>query len=228
MMRCWFYRKLLASHWPESWEEGLPGVLRLAVSRHVACCADCGEQWQQLHSLGRLLRRLSAPSVPADLELQIRLRLSYELNRSQQPSWGWRWGNRLAPFALPGAMGVLLAVLTFASFLPMVNPPVRADSSDVPLALRTPARLRSSELIFLDPRMESLVVQLLIDQNGRVADCQILDGNYTTEDLRLLRNLLLFTVLFDPATVFGQPTPDTVVLPLRDVSASFFFPTHAG
>ncbi|MBI4465298.1 MAG: hypothetical protein HY647_11395 [Acidobacteria bacterium] len=223
MLRCWIYRKLLTAHL----EESLPGVLCQTVSRHMASCADCEEQWQQLRSVSLLLRQLPAPAVPPDLELQIRLRLSRERRRSQQPSWSWRWGNLLSPFALPGAAGVLLAVVIFGAFFPLLNQPVRADSSDVPLTLRTPPRLRSSGPISLNSSMEGLVVQLLVDQNGRVADYQILTGNYTSDDVRVLRNLLLFTVFY-PATLFGHPMPDTIVFPLRDVSDQTFLSKNAG
>ena len=63
----------------------------------------------------------------------------------------------------------------------------------------------------LDTQLGGLTVQLLIDSNGRVADYDIVSGNYTAEDVRNLRSRLLFAV-FDPATFFGMPTPGTLIL----------------
>jgi hypothetical protein len=52
----------------------------------------------------------------------------------------------------------------------------------------------------------------LIDQKGRVADYAIVAGKSTPpQELRDLRSQLLFTE-FDPATLFGQPTQDTLLL----------------
>ena len=218
MLRCWMYKTQLSAYL----DGCLPARRMERMEHHLEAerCPDCREQLEQLSAVGTMLRHLPAPAVPANLEFQVRLRLSQERRRRQQPHWTWRCGNWLAPFALPGAAGVLAALLIFASFVSLFGPTVRADSPDVPLALRTPPRLLSGGgPIQLNPRMENMIVELLIDHEGRVADYHIVDGSYTSEDIRTLRNLLLFAI-FDPATLFGKPTPSTVVLPLREVDAS--------
>ena len=87
--------------------------------------------------------------------------------------------------------------------------------NDVPLELRTPARLRGtgSAGLHSEPENlpENLMVQVLIDQNGRVADYSIVSGHYTPDDARQLRHRLAFTV-FDPATFLGRPTHELRLL----------------
>jgi hypothetical protein len=58
-------------------------------------------------------------------------------------------------------------------------------------------------------------VQLLIDETGRVVDFSVLKGKQSPQQIRQLEYLLVFTV-FDPATMFGRPTSDTVTLAVRD------------
>jgi hypothetical protein len=93
---------------------------------------------------------------------------------------------------------------------------VGTRDDDTPLTLRTPARLRGTGPIELVTNTEELMVQVLVDQQGRVADYDIVPGNYTPEDVRDLRNRLLFTV-FAPATVFGMPQQQTLLLSFRSV-----------
>ena len=173
----------------------------------------CREELEQLDSVAALLKQLPAPPLPADLPFRIRYRISQERSRIQRPSWRWRWANRAAPFALPAVAGLLSALLIFGTFIRIFEIPVQANSrpnqGDVPIGLRTPPQLRSSGPIEFDTGMQCMVVEILIDQNGRVADFHIVRGKQTPEQVRLLQNMLLFTV-FDPATVFGKPTSDTV------------------
>ena len=212
MLRCWKYKKLLSAYGDNflsmaEWE---------AVRKHVDACPACAEQTLQWKSLQKTLRQAPPPPVPADLAFRIRTRLSQERGQQQQPGWVWRWANRMAPYAFPVASGALAALLVFGSLMPTLSLPLQASSDDVPLAFRTPPRLRSNWPIEISPEAEDLVVKLLIDERGRVADYGIVSGKYTAEEIRTLQNLLLFAV-FDPATLFGMPTPYTVVLPLRNL-----------
>lgn len=206
------YQRLL----PDLVDGALPASRRRALRAHARNCEECGEEMRQLSRAGAILRQLPSPPVPADLEFQVRCRISQERALRQQPGWAWKLANTLVPLALPAGVGVLAAVIAFATFLPQLQTPVRAASEDVPMALRTPARLRGPGPIEPETTMEEVVVQLLIDQQGRVADYAIIAGTYTPEDARALRNRLLFTV-FDPATVFGRPTPAILFLSFHSV-----------
>ncbi len=162
-----------------------------------------------------LLKQSQPPVMPADLAFRIRQRIARERAMTQRPTWTWRWSNRLAPFAVPAAAGLLSAVVIFGIFVRIFEIPVQANSSDVPLQFRTPPRLLSTALMESYTGIECMKVKVLIDENGRVADISILQGKQTPEQVRNLEYLMLFT-LFNPATVFGKPTSDTVTLKLRD------------
>jgi hypothetical protein len=94
--------------------------------------------------------------------------------------------------------------------------PVAPHSKDTPLLLHSPARLLGTGPLELGTKSEEMVVQVLVDSQGRVADYDIVDGTYTPQDVRDLRNRLLFTY-FDPATVFGTPKSETLLVSFRSL-----------
>ena len=165
--------------------------------------------------VGNLLRKLPTPAMPRQLSRSIRQRVSEERRISQRVTWSWRWGNRIEPFAVPASVGLLSALLIFGIFIRTFEVPVQASSNDVPLQIHTPPRLRTTALLESDTGIECMKVQLLIDETGRVVDFSVLKGNQSPQQLRQLEYILVFTV-FDPATMFGRPTSDTVTLALRD------------
>jgi hypothetical protein len=207
------YKRLL----PGYFGEALPGAKREMISRHVASCPDCRSDLTALDQTGAWLRQLASPQMPPELAVRLRYSLRAERRRGMAPDWQWRFRNLLQPFAVPASVGLMSAVIIFGIFIRVFEIPVHAGSAgDVPLTLRTPPRLRSSSAMFrVNTGMDSVTVKVLIDQNGRVADVQVLGGNHTPDQIRYLQNVLLFT-LFDPATLFGQPTTDTVVLSVKD------------
>lgn len=168
-----------------------------------------------LCELELLLKQMPVPEMPGDLPARIQRRISGERSKAERVTWTWRLKNHLEPFAIPAAAGLLSALLIFGVFIRIFEVPVHAGSADVPLRVHTPPRLRTTALLEADTGIQCMEVTLLIDQNGRVADYKIIKGKQTPEQLHSLEYLLVFTV-FDPATVFGKPTPDTVTLALRD------------
>lgn len=165
--------------------------------------------------VGDLLRKLPAPAMPPQLARSIRQRVAETRRINQRATWSWRWGNRLEPFAVPASVGLLSALLIFGIFIRTFEVPVQASSDDVPLLIHTPPRLRTTALLESDTGIECMKVQLLIDEKGRVVDFSVLKGKQSPQQIRQLQYLLVFTA-FDPATMFGRPTSDTVTLALRD------------
>lgn len=212
MLHWWKYKRHLSAYR----DHALSAAQFRAVWGHLHRCWECREDLEQAEQVGTVLRRLPCPAMPADLAFQVRLRLSQERGWQQQPGWRWRWSDQWGPLAFPALTGILSALLIFGIFLPQLSTPVRNSPDDIPLVLRTPARLRGTGPMELVTRTEDLLVQVLIDQQGRVADYDIVAGSYTPQDVRDLRNRLLFTV-FTPATVFGRPTPETLLLSFRSV-----------
>lgn len=186
------------------------------VWRHVARCADCREELSQMTDLREELRAAPPAAVPADLAFNIRLRLAQERYRAQRPSLWWRLRQRLEPFAAQALSGTVLALLVFAMFLPSLAVPMAAYKNDVPISWSTPAKLVDMGPADLVSDPDNIVVQVLIDPQGRVADYSILSGHYTPEDIRELRSRLIFTV-FDPATVHGRPAPEVQYIAFNSV-----------
>jgi hypothetical protein len=162
------------------------------------------------------LRATPPASVPANLSFNIRVRLAQERYRAQRPSIWWRLGNRLQPFAAQAISGTLSAVVVFAIFIPSFVVPRSAYTNDVPISWSTPARLLDMGPADLGSDPANIVVQVLIDPQGRVADYAILSGHYSPDDVRELRNRLTFTV-FDPATLHGRPTPELRLIAFNSI-----------
>jgi len=181
-----------------------------SVWRHLYHCTDCRQEVSGMEQLGLMLRRVPPPEVPPRLASDIRIQVSEERVRRQRPGWLWKLGNQWGHLALPGSVGLCCAVFIFGLLASQFTVPLRRGP-DVPLDLRTSAYLRSNQLLAHGLAESDMVVQLLIDHRGRVADYTILGGTYTTEDVRKLRNNLLFAV-FEPAKVFGTPITEQLVL----------------
>jgi hypothetical protein len=184
-----------------------------SVWGHLYHCRECSEDLSAIENLGEALQRLPAPPVPKDLAFQVRARLSQARAERERPTLFWRLRNQWGHMALPGSAGLCTALLFFAMFASHFSVSERALSNlanDVPIELSTPARPRDTRLLNLDSRLGDLVVQVIVDPQGRVADYDIVEGTYTPEELRHLQSNLLFAV-FEPAMVFGVPTSGTLV-----------------
>ena len=206
LLHWWKYQRQLSAYRDHS----LPTAVFRTVWGHLYHCVECRDELASYETLGEMLRRVPAPAVPADLAFRVRLRLSQERAQQERPHWLWALTGQFRHLALPGTAGLLSAVVLFGIFASHFTVPLRV-SPDVPLDLRTSARLRDSSPLELDSKNGDLVVQLLIDRQGRVADYSIIAGTYTPEDIRNLRNRLLFAV-FDPAMIFGTPVSEHLVL----------------
>ena len=94
--------------------------------------------------LGQALRDLPFPALPKDLLFQVRMSLSHERARRERPSWLWRLRNQWGHMALPGAAGLLSAVVLFSLLGTHFDVPLLAASEDVPDV----ATLRSGGAVF--------------------------------------------------------------------------------
>ena len=212
MFRCSKYQKQFSPYL----DRFLPAAERLAVEEHLQECADCSGDLRQLARWNGVLKQLPSPAMPPDLLFQIRNRIGCEQGRKNRPTWVWRWASQVRPFVLPVTSGIACALLFFGTLVPLFSNRPLASSTDVPLALTTPPRFRGSAPLELNADTKHLVVALLVDEQGRVADYHILAGSPTAQDLRNLRNTLLFTV-FDPATSFGRPRPEQIVVSFQSL-----------
>lgn len=201
----------------------LTGAEMQSISRHMQECAECRAEYSSLAKSQRLVASLGRKAAPADLALRLKVALSRE---SQRVPWyeslALQWQTAMQNFMLPATAGLFSALLFFATVIGYVALPASASAknTDVPTMLFTPAQLRMapSEMQLGIPTDEAIVVETLVDANGRVESYRVISAPVDPQKLTpKLDNMMIFTI-FRPATAFGKPTPSRVVLSFSSVN----------
>lgn len=210
----------------------LTGEEREQVLAHLDACRACGVRHKQLETVRTGLRRLDRPRTPANLAMQLRVLASHErvrqLARANVPArleycvgqLKLRFDNLMKPVALPVAGGLLSALLLFSVLVPNLSF-IHARTSEPPLALSSDPDGRIVDWSGVLPRLEPVnaetagdetVVELVIDEQGRVADYSVRQGTLTPA----MQQIILFSK-FTPAMFFYQPAwgRKLVVFPAR-------------
>ena len=213
-MNCQSVEKLLSAY-----RDGyLPESEKRELQSHLAGCRQCAQLEQQLDHLRTVLRGLPALTPPRDLSMSLRVMASYA---RIHPHWRTRidrslklWSDRaqlwmdnlMRPLALPFLGGLVSAVVLFSMLTPRFASQQNPAIKDVPTALYTAATVKSMAPFGLSD--EEILVEVTIDEQGRMADYSIPRGQATVlKDPQLRRSIettLLFA-RFTPATSFGQP-----------------------
>jgi len=188
-----------------------------SVLAHVESCRQCGAEFESMRELRGALRQLDRPELPARLVDGLRmLALSERLRRRSQVGFSaraHRWAGRLQlvfenlmrPMALPFAGGVLSALVMFAMLVPSLAFP-HNFRNDVPLwVLYTDPALQESNPA---DAADEIVVEVTIDDRGRVQGYAVTQGQMTPE----IKTTLALFLHFTPSTVFGQPTWSRVLV----------------
>lgn len=169
----------------------------------------------------RMLRTLPRPVPPEHLGTQLRIFASRQVQRRAARRMPWLDRLRFSademmrPLALPFAGGVFAAVILFSMFVVPAYPVRAASGMDVPTILTTEATLKGSADLGMSG--EDVVVDVTVDQAGRMADYTIERGPSVLADpalRRRLENMLLFTQ-FVPATAFGMPAQARIRITIR-------------
>jgi len=122
--------------------------------------------------------------------------------------------NLMKPLAVPAAGGVVSTIVLFALLAPALTVN-RNVASDIPTGLTTPASLESSFSFHLTG--EDVVVDVNIDEGGRVTSYSIPRGQHWTQNPAMVRGVetTLLHTKFIPATMFGQPATGKTRITLR-------------
>jgi len=156
--------------------------------------------------------RNSAP--PAGLTTSLRVLASRERHRAAErrslAAFSRAWMDRfrltthnlMQPLALPFAGGVFSAILLFSAWVAPAYPVFAHGGADVPTGLSTLASVKFAPPIGMPDA--DIVVDILIDSQGRMLDYSMVSGKLDARSRRTLENVLMFTE-FVPATAFGQP-----------------------
>ena len=203
------------------------GTQMLALQAHMAKCSPCEGEYQQLRQTQQLLVSLRKPRVPADLGLKLRLAISREVAAANRPRFEGlmvRLENALRGLMVPVTAGFLSAVLIFGIAMAyFVAPSVLQAKNDVPLVMvNTGPELQATSFgLAMDSiKADSLVIEAVVDEHGRVADYRILsDPMDSQEVLPQVKQMLIFTQ-FRPALSMGRPTASRAVLSFSRISVT--------
>ena len=122
----------------------------------------------------------------------------------------------MRPLALPLAGGLCSAIIMFSALVPTFTSTYAMSRTlgpgDVPTMLTTEPMVKYMAPIAFET---DAVVDLKIDEQGRIVDYAIVAAGQQSDQLRrTIENNLLFTE-FWPATAFGRPVAGTVRVSFR-------------
>lgn len=194
---------------------------REKVLAHLESCTQCSNHFAEMQGVRNALRRMADARVPAHLQQKLRVMASYErvrqLSRASFVSRRRRWlshiqltfENMMRPAALPFAGGLLSAALAFGLLVPSLSLDRRFGDGPATQIFNMPDGVVVGA-IGEQPRIESpdaitsdyeTVLELTVDNYGRVTDYQVTRGQLTPD----LKELIMFSN-FTPATFFGRRT----------------------
>ena len=201
------------------------GTEMLALQNHLSECGACNEEYQGLRQAQQLLASVRRPQVPADLGLKLRLAISREAAQARRPRFEGlmvRLENALDAFMVPVTAGFVSALIIFGiAMVYFVTPSSLQAKNDVPLVMvNTGPQLQPSAFGMTMDSIDddSLVIEALVDANGRVQDYRILsDPSNSKGVMPQVKQMLIFTT-FRPALSMGRPTPSKAVLSFSKIS----------
>jgi anti-sigma factor RsiW len=214
------------------------------VLAHIQTCRDCTVFLETQQEMRTALRNLNRPPVPADLTAKLRVAASHDRQkRLAQQSLAARWrslhdrvqltlDNLMRPLALPFAGGLVSSLMMFGLLVPSLTfHHAFADQAfftypdgdvvilapngtymSVPESENAP-RIQRADMA---PPETANVVDLTLDQSGRVSNWSVSQGELTQD----LANIIMFGH-FNPATNMGVPIPSKVrAFQLRNIETA--------
>jgi len=196
-----------------------------ALNGHMEECSGCAREYVAMQRTQQLLADLGPKKAPADLALKLRVAISREVSQKRRSRFEGvlvRLENALNAFMVPATAGLVSAVLIFGLLLGFFALPgqLQASSADVPLMLYTAPQLEQSVFgtSLGSIGEDSVVIEALVDANGRVQDYRILSESQDSKAvLPQVKNLLIF-MTFRPALSMGRPTAGRAVISFSKIS----------
>lgn len=206
----------------------LPDAERENVLTHTESCRDCSAYLESMEGVRRAVGQLRYQPVPAALTARLRVLASHEHARQlSRVTWTARvakWSDRLSltfdnlmrPLAFPFAGGLVSALIIFGLVIPSLTfqhafaDQVLFTNPDGEVVAQAPNGRympgESENPPWIERADASIpeaanVVDLTIDQTGRVCDWTVARGELTPD----LTNIIMFGQ-FSPATNMGMPT----------------------
>ena len=205
-----------------------PVAERENVLAHIGSCRDCSAYLETQLNMRSALRGLDRPAIPPDLAARLSVIASHERERrlsrvslaARLRTWNSRvqlmFDNLMRPLAFPFAGGLVSSIMIFGLLVPSLTfQHVFADQvlftyADGEVVVIGPnGSYMSTDESENAPRLQRAdavapetanVVELTIDQSGRVSDWSVARGELTQD----LTNIIMFGQ-FSPATNLGVP-----------------------
>lgn len=187
-----------------------------SIRYHLGYCGACREELDRAEAVQADLHSLPRRRVPAEVALQLRVRISQQLHHEFLKALLVRLENAVRPVVLPASGGVLTAVIFFGLIMGSQVVPV-TNIPDVPLLPTTPPRVQELAPIDFNTGDQPVVVLTSVSAGGRAMGYRVLSGQHSPELMQRLDQLIYFSI-FQPATMFGKPTDGQVVLSLRRIT----------
>jgi anti-sigma factor RsiW len=200
----------------------LSGVQMAALSGHLETCSGCAAEFAAWRSVQSALGALGPALPPIRLQARLRAALAQERERGSYLAWPQlalrMWSRTFAPVALRVSGGLAAAVVLAVSLGWVFGAPIQAN--DDRLAHLVAPRYLYSQVPpqpIAAGRDVPIVVEAMVDTQGRVYDYQILAGP-TDRAVQVSVQANLLASVFKPATVFGVPVRGHVVLTYMGLS----------
>ena len=206
----------------------LAGDERDIALAHLEVCRTCRAHLETVQNQRSQLRAMDSARVPGGLSARLRVTASYERERRliranlsvRLKSWyaGVRLyvDNLMRPLALPFAGGVTSAIACFSVLIPLLSFPHNVRDATFFTAPNGTLVVQGVTGMYLPntavdlPRIEPVdadnpdnanVVELTIDERGKVSDWSVVRGKLTPD----IENIIMFSK-FSPAMYLGLPT----------------------
>jgi hypothetical protein len=169
--------------------------------------------------LRKTMLDLPMRAVPKDVSARLRVMGSHErerrINRFRRfQTWSLHFNNLFKPLAVPAFGGLLSSVLLFTALVHTLNVR-RYLVNDTPLGVFT--QVSVGDLSPFGGQGGDIMVVVTIDEQGRVADFSVPEGQVSQQQLRQIGNLLLYST-FTPATAYGQPVSGKILVALHHIN----------
>ena len=202
------------------------GLEMAAIRGHLQHCAGCSTEFAAWRNVQTALGELGPARPPDRLQLRLRAAIAGERERGSYLPFAQRvlraalrqWSATIAPAALRVSGGLVAAVILAAGLGWVFGAPIQAN--DDRLAHLVAPRYLYSQVPpqpIATVHDAPIVVEALVDTQGRVYDYAILEGPADPGVKLQVENDLLASV-FQPATAFGVPVRGHVVMTYMGLS----------
>jgi hypothetical protein len=206
----------------------ISGLQMATIREHLESCRECELEFEAWIEMQQALAALGPAQPPHRLQARLRSAIADERARGTHLPLPQRalllWKSSLAPIALRVAGGLSVAIVLVAGMGYLFAAPIAVQADDERIAnLVSPHYLYSEvppqplETRHDTPVYAPVVVEALVDTNGRVYDYSILEGPKDDNVKAHVEQNLLASV-YKPATVLGTPVRGHVVLTYTGVS----------